>query len=261
MAGQYDISGPGLVRALQEAASARKNLVIVYDYDNLGRVLRLGYFFKDRRIKDFQQQEIIWFEPGEVSVIPRYSREPRFRQARFTRARLDIGFHHPRRNERHFLLNLPSDSESRVILRNLFRIHRNLVTGFVIQVEVRTVENGKDQWRPVIRYDCAHGFIHRDAIAADGQKTKHKLAIQDTRSAIALAIDELRDNLNSWLRQLGYEQFDRDVLVKPDVIEEMNKAKSTLLDLVEHPEKMNAMQSRFVQLKDGLNHQEKIWPP
>jgi len=256
MAGQYDISGPGLVRALQEAASVRKDLGIAYDYDNLGRVLRVGYFFKDRHAKDFQQQEIIWFKPGEVSVIPRYSREPRFRQAR-----LDVEFLHPRRNERHFLLNLPSDSESRVILRNLFRIHRNLVTGFVIQVEVRTIENGKEQWRPVIRYDCAHGFIHRDAIAADGQKTKHKLAIQDTRSAIALAIDELRDNLNPWLRQLGYEQFDRDVLVKPDVIEEMNKAKSTLLDLVEHPKKMNAMQSRFVQLKDSLDYQERIWPP
>jgi hypothetical protein len=256
MAGQYDIAGPGLVRALQEAASARKDLGIAYDYDNLGHVLRVGYFFKNRYTKDFQQQEIIWFKPGEVSITPKYNWEPRFRQAR-----LDVEFLGSKRNEWHFLLNLPSESESRVILRNLFRMHRNLVTGFMIQIEVRLVQNGKEQWRPVVRYDCAHGFIHRDSIAADGQKMKRKLAIQDTRSAIVLAIDELRDNLNPWLRQLGYEQFDRDVLVKPDVIEEMDKAKSTLLSLLDHPEKMNKTPSKFVQLKDSLDYQERIWPP
>jgi len=258
MASQYEISGPGLVRALQEATSARRNIIIAYDYDNLGRVLRVGYFFKDKHAKESDQQEIIWFKSSEIIMIPRRDQEP---ASRFRQARIDIQFLESRRNEWHFLLNLPSDSGSRIILRNLFRLHRNRVTGFVIQVEVRMTEDGEEQWQPVVRYDCAHGFIHRDTIATNGRKMKHKLPIQDTRSAITLAIDELRENLNLWLQQLGYEQFDRDVLVKPDVIEEMNKAKSTLLSLFNHPEKLNATQSSFVQFKDDLDYRKRIWPP
>lgn len=251
---RYDIKGPGLIRALQQAASAKKDLAIVFDCDNLGRV-RAGYFFKDKDIKDLAQPDIHWFDSSEIQITRRYTPVREFRQAC-----LDVEFTHPRCNERHFLLNLPLGSESRVILRNLFRVHRNNVSGFVIQVEIRDIIDGKEQWRSVVRYDCAHGFIHCDMIALDGQKTKHKLRTQDTKDAITLAIDEIRDNLNPWLQQLGYTPLDPHALDQQRVIKEMEKAKATLLELYDNPEKMNSTQSRFVQLKDSPDYNEKILP-
>lgn len=253
---RYDITGPGLVRAVQQAVSAKKDLAIVYDYDNLGGVLRVGYFFKDKDRKDLAQQDITWFECGEIQITRTYTPVREFKQAC-----LDVEFTHPRHNERHFVLNLSLGSESRAILRNLFRVHKNHVTGFVIQVEIRGIMDGREQWRPVVRYDCAHGFIHRDMIASDGRKTKHEVGTQETKDAIGLAIDEIRDNLNPWLQQLGYAPLDPDALDQQRVIKEMEKAKSTLLELHDNPEKMNTTQSRFVQLKDDLDYNKKICPP
>jgi hypothetical protein len=258
LAPQYKITGSGLIRALQEATSARKKVCIVFDHDNLGNILRCGYFFKSTLEKDFKNHEIHWFKSNEIRVIPDYSGVivPKNRLAR-----LDVEFNQPLHKNWQFLLSIPSDSNSHIILRNLFRIHGNLVSGFVIQVEIHThKQDGKDQVTPVVRYDCAHGFIHRDDIAADGEKTKHKLPVQNTRGAITFAIVELRDNLNLWLHQLGYKQFDINLLIKPDIYLEMNKAKSTLLDLFDHPEKMKKAQSTLIQFKDKLDYHQRIWP-
>ena len=215
--------------------------------------MRVGYFFKDKGSKDLAQQDITWFDPSEIQVTLTHTPVREFRQAC-----LDVEFTHPRDNERHFLLNLSLGSESRVILRNLFRVHENHVTGFVIQVEISGIIDGKEQHRAVVRYDCAHGFIHRDMIASDGRRTKYELGTQDTKDAIALAIDELRDNLNKWLQQLGYSSLDPHALDQQRVIEEMEKAKTTLLELHTNPKKIKKTQSRFVQLKDALDYNEMI---
>lgn len=249
----YNITGPGVVQAIQKAVSAKKNIAFVCDRDSLGRILRVGYFFKDKGSKDLVQSDITWFDPSEIQVSLTQTPTREFRQAC-----LDVEFNHPRANERHFLLELPLDSGSRVILRNLFRMHKNHVTGFVIQVEISGMINGKEQHHAVVRYDCAHGFIHRDMIAFDGQKTKHKLGTQDTKDAIALAIDEVRDNLNIWLQQLGYSSLDPHALDQQRVIREMEKAKNTLSELHDKPEKIETTQSRFVQLKDEFDYNEMI---
>lgn len=63
-----DITGPGIVRALQEAVAAKKDIAIVCDGDELGRVLRVGYFFKDKGIEDLAQSDITWFDSSEVQI-------------------------------------------------------------------------------------------------------------------------------------------------------------------------------------------------
>lgn len=250
----YKITGPGVAQAMQKAVSAKKNIAFAFDRDSSGRILRVGYFLKNRDRKDLAQTEITWFDPSEIQVTLTQTPTREFKQAC-----LDVEFSHPRANERHFLLELPLDSGSRVILRNLFRIHKNHVTGFVIQVEISGMINGKEQRHAVVRYDCAHGFIHRDMIAFNGQKTKHKLGTQDTKDAIALAIDEIRDNLNIWLQQLGYSSsLDPHALDQQRVTKEMEKAKNTLSELHDNPAKIETTQSRFVQLKDEFDYNEMI---
>ena len=253
---RYDIKGPGLIRAVQEAVSANKDLALVSDCDNLGRPLRVGYFLKDKGIQDLSQPTITWFDSGEIQITCVNTPDRDFKQAC-----LDVEFSHPRDNERHFLLFLTLDKETRVILRNIFRVDKNSVTGFVIQVEIRSTANGKEEWHPVVRYDHAHGFIHRDMIASDGSKTKHELGTQETKDAIVLAMEEIRDNLNLWLHQLGYKPLDADVLSQPRIIQEMDKAKSKLLELHDNPEKINTTQSTFTQLKEKFDYKERIYLP
>ena len=249
----YDIKGPGLVRAIQQAMSTKKNIAFVFDRDPFGRILRVGYFLKGKDSKYLAQSNITWFDPSEIEITLTYTpvRE-------FGLAYLDLQARDSQDNERNFLLILSLGPESRVILRNLFRIHKNRVAGFVIQVEINGKIDGKEQHRAVVRYDCAHGFIHRDMIASNGRKTKRKLGTQDTKDAIALAINEVRDNLNLWLEQLGYAPLHTHALDQQRIIEVMEEAKSMLLELHDNPEKINTTQSRFVQFKDAFDYNERI---
>lgn len=250
---RYDIKGPGLVRAIQEAVSANKDIALVYDRDNLGQPLRVGYFLKDKGIQDLSQPIITWFDSSEIQITAVNTPVRDFKQAC-----LDAEFSHPKDNERHFLLFLTLDKETRVILRNIFRLDKNSVAGFVIQGEIRCTADGKEKWQPFVRYDHAHGFIHRDMIASDGSKTKHELGTQDIKNAIVLAIEEIRENLNLWLCQLGYKPLDAEVLNQPRINQEMDKAKSKLLELYNNPEKMNDTQSTFTQLKEYPDYNERI---
>lgn len=252
----YSIKGPGLIRAAQEAVSANKDINIVFVSDNTGHLLRVGYHFKEKGKQAVSRPTITWFSSDEIHIT-----SVNTPVIDFEGAFLDIEFSHPKDNERHFLLSIPLDKETRLILRNLFRIDKKSVTGFVVQMEIRCTEEGKEIWKPVVRYDHAHGFIHRDLIASDGSKTKCKLATQNTKDAIVLAVEEIRENLNLWLRQLGYKILDEDVLDQPVLNKEIDRAKSKLLELHDNPEKIKTMRSTFGQLKEHPDYEEIIPPP
>lgn len=55
--------------------------------------------------------------------------------------------------------------------RHVHETDRGRVVRFVVQLEVFAVV----AWQPVIRYDCAHGFTHRDLYDPDGAVTKEGL--------------------------------------------------------------------------------------
>jgi hypothetical protein len=247
----YHITGTGLTQAIQKATSAKKDLVVVYDHDNFGRVLRIGYFFKEKGANT-RPPVITWFKKGEIQIVAENNASKKFA--------LDVDYTHSKDNERNFLLNLPLDKESRLILRHLFRVSKKSIVGFVMQVEIRRVTE-TEEWRPVIRYDCAHGFIHRDMIGSNGIKTKRKLSTQNVKDAISLASDEIRSNLHSWLQELGYYSQDKRPLNSSNVEEEMDRAKALLLELCDNPQKMKQTNNKFVQLKDGPDFEERIWSP
>lgn len=99
-----------------------------------------------------------------------------------------------------------------------------------------------------MRYDQAHGFIHRDMIAVDGTKTKYKIKTQDVKTAIVFAIDEIRDNLGHWLQQLGYLKPDQQALRQELVVQEMDRAKFKLLELCDNPSRIKDIQSSYFHL-------------
>ncbi|MBI5167524.1 MAG: hypothetical protein HY998_07275 [candidate division NC10 bacterium] len=96
-----------------------------------------------------------------------------------------------------FLYTLSSDLHNR--LRVNAWIEKGIVTGFVVQYEAFI----QDQWRPIVRYDTAHGFAHRDLIHPKGEAEKQPLYFPNLNLAFTFAIQDLK---MLWGRyRAGYE--------------------------------------------------------
>lgn len=255
----FEISGPGPRRAMQEAVKAKKNIVFVCDYDSLGRVLRVGYIFKNRKEKEIPRNQVKWFKKDEVSIVQEKHSDKEQRKASL---RVEYALPPDRdKKERQFLLRLPLGKSNDMRLRNIFRLRGNLIKSFVVQSEIRVTEKGKEIWKPIVRYDCAHDFIHRDLINRNGKKIKEKLSTQNFKSAIRIAIEEMKNNLRPWLVRLGYEAIIHKLFVKINVDKELEDAKEYLLRLVEHPDLITKTPFTFVQVKEDFDYVERIWAP
>jgi hypothetical protein len=54
-----------------------------------------------------------------------------------------------------------------------------------------------EEWHPIVRYDCSHGFLHRDVMFPGGKREKHPLDIPDLNSAFLYAEQDIKDRW-SW---------------------------------------------------------------
>jgi hypothetical protein len=77
-----------------------------------------------------------------------------------------------------------------VRLRCVYKRRGRQVLRFTVQVEVRAGED----WRPIVRYDNAHGFSHRDTIHADGAQEKTQVFVGDMNATFTYASDDLKAN-------------------------------------------------------------------
>jgi len=90
---------------------------------------------------------------------------------------------------------IPLDIDTQ--LRHMHTRWKNKVTSFIIQLEVYV----KNKWQPIIRYDTAHGFTHRDIIHADGTKEKIPLPISDFKEALTFSDKDLKTNFKIYREQ------------------------------------------------------------
>jgi hypothetical protein len=67
------------------------------------------------------------------------------------------------------------------------RVGKSIVR-FTVQLEIRHLGT----WRPVVRYDNAHGFCHRDTVHADGTQDKTTVFVGDVNTTFTHAIEDLR---------------------------------------------------------------------
>jgi hypothetical protein len=74
--------------------------------------------------------------------------------------------------------------------RHLHVQERGRITFFRLQYETRVGE----RWYPVVRYDTAHGFAHRDLMRLDGTIEKTPLFNQDFNDALTFAESDLKTN-------------------------------------------------------------------
>ncbi len=82
----------------------------------------------------------------------------------------------------------PSGSDGRRRTRHV-RIDSNIIE-FVVQYEVEF----KNKWYPVVRYDTAHGFAHKDTLFYKGVVKKETLPFNDLNLALTYAEKDLKDN-------------------------------------------------------------------
>ena len=64
------------------------------------------------------------------------------------------------------------------------------VIEFVVQYET-LFEN---KWVPIVRYDTAHGYAHKDLMNPDGSKEQMFLGIVDLNNALTLADIDINEN-------------------------------------------------------------------
>ena len=85
----------------------------------------------------------------------------------------------------HYLRPLDVDARLRVE----FEVEKGKVRQFLVQLEVKD----QGEWRPVIRYDCAHGYAHCDRFTRKGERHKERLPLS-YEEALTHAQQDLRRN-------------------------------------------------------------------
>jgi hypothetical protein len=73
--------------------------------------------------------------------------------------------------------------------RHYHETAKGKVSGFVVQLEVFH----RRQWKPVVRYDSAHGVAHRHQYYLDGTQAKAELDLK-FGEALVLADEDIKEN-------------------------------------------------------------------
>jgi len=74
-------------------------------------------------------------------------------------------------------------------LRFRFIKEKGKVVDLVVQYEISIEE----KWKAAVRYDCSHGFFHRDIIPPDGLKEKKIIDVPDMNYALLFARQDIED--------------------------------------------------------------------
>lgn len=65
--------------------------------------------------------------------------------------------------------------------------------GEVIDIVVQYETLLNEKWTPIVRYDCAHGFFHRDLLYPKDEKEKQTININSLDDALNYAEQDIKD--------------------------------------------------------------------
>ena len=74
-------------------------------------------------------------------------------------------------------------------LRVRLKTHKSELIDVVYQYESLI----NDNWVAIVRYDCAHGFFHKDVMYPNGSKEKTEMTFDSLKSASQYAAQDLKD--------------------------------------------------------------------
>jgi tetrahydrodipicolinate N-succinyltransferase len=84
--------------------------------------------------------------------------------------------------------------------QNRLRVHLQTEDGALKDVMYQYETLIDDQWVAIVRYDCAHGFFHRDVLFPNGDKEKQSIEMDSLKSASKYAEQDLKDRWE-WYRE------------------------------------------------------------
>ena len=85
-------------------------------------------------------------------------------------------------------------------LRVYFATTAGVVQTLLVQYETPIEE----EWRPVVRYDTAHGFFHMDLVKPNGEAEKSILSFTNLGESLTFAIDQIGSRWEEYRRR--YEE-------------------------------------------------------
>ena len=88
-------------------------------------------------------------------------------------------------------------------IRHWCLIERGQVREFTVQYEARL----DGEWKPVVRYDTAHGFAHRDLLHPDGRVDKRRLTAYNLNVAFTYAAADVRKNWEHYRERYVQELY------------------------------------------------------
>ncbi|MFH1318647.1 MAG: hypothetical protein ABIH71_06500 [Candidatus Omnitrophota bacterium] len=88
--------------------------------------------------------------------------------------------------------------------RHLHVKERGKIIFFRVQYETRI----SNIWYPVVRYDTAHGFAHRDILNIKGAVEKTPLFNQDYSDALVFAENDLKSNWEYYKNRFLEEKYE-----------------------------------------------------
>jgi len=77
--------------------------------------------------------------------------------------------------------------------------------GEILEVVVQYEAVISGEWRPVVRYDTAHGFAHKDVIRANGKVVKQPLFFETYNMAFTFATLDLKMNWRQYRESVEKE--------------------------------------------------------
>ncbi len=90
-------------------------------------------------------------------------------------------------NEKEFYIYLGIANKDRIRVR--FKKEKGNIIDLIIQYEAMMM----GRWVAIVRYDCAHGFFHRDILHPNGDKEKKAIEVPDLKYAFTFARQDLED--------------------------------------------------------------------
>ena len=89
--------------------------------------------------------------------------------------------------KKEFLKYLDKNNLERIRLR--ITVENGKVVDIVVQYETKI----EGKWTPIVRYDCSHGFLHRDVMHPNGDKDKQVLTFDSLEMALTYAEQDFKD--------------------------------------------------------------------
>ena len=86
-----------------------------------------------------------------------------------------------------FTKEISPDGDERLRIKIIAK--KGAISDIVVQYESKIT----DKWQPIVRYDCSHGFFHRDILTPKGETTKQAIAIDNLKDALTYAEQDIKD--------------------------------------------------------------------